>query len=262
MMKVTAIMGSPRRRGFTYLATRRFLDNLAWSGDVQSEIVSLSDIELEPCMGCKTCFLRGEEFCPLHDDRDTLIRKMLDSDGIVFATPNYSFHVSGRMKTFLDRLGFVFHRPCFQGRTFTSIVAQGIYGCANVVKYLDFVGRGLGFNVVKGSCITALEPMSTKDRDKMEKVLDAQSRRFHQRLLRPDPDVPSFIQLMGFRMGRTSVKLTLSEDKRDYKYYRDRGWFSSAYFYPTELSLLKTAAGAVFDWSAGRIYANRRDACV
>ncbi len=29
---------------------------------------------------------------------------------------------------FLDRLGFVFHRPRFFGKAFTSIVAQGIYG--------------------------------------------------------------------------------------------------------------------------------------
>ena len=261
MMKVTAVMGSPRRRGCTYLATRQFLDNLAWFGDVQSEIVFLADNELEPCTGCKACFLRGEEFCPLHDDRDALVQKLLDSDGVVFATPNYSFQVSGRVKTLLDRLGFVFHRPCFQGRAFTSIVVQGIYGGANVVKYLDFVGHGLGFNVVKGSCVTALEPMSSKDRVKMEKTLNAQSRRFHQRLLQPEPDVPSLIQLMGFRMGRTSVKLTLSEDKRDYTYYRDHGWFSSDYFYPIELGLMKTAAGAVFDWTAGRMYANRRDVC-
>jgi multimeric flavodoxin WrbA len=262
MMKVTAIMGSPRRRGFTYLATRRFLDNLAGFGDVQSEIVFLSDFAVEPCKGCKTCFLRGEEFCPLKDDRDMLIRKMLDSDGVLFATPNYSFQVSGRMKLFLDRLGFVFHRPCFHGKVFTSIVAQGIYGGGNVVKYLNFVGSGLGFNVVKGNCITALEPMSTKERIKMEKSIDAQSGRFHERILQPGPAVPSLFQLMGFRMGRTSVRLTLSEEKRDYTYYRDHGWFNSDYFYPTHLNPMKKAAGAAFDWTAGRIFANRRDACV
>ena len=53
-----------------------------------------------------------------------LIEKMMASDGIVFASPNYSFHVSATMKMFLDRLGFVFHRPRFFGKTFTSIIAQ------------------------------------------------------------------------------------------------------------------------------------------
>ncbi len=260
MKNVIAIMGSPRKRGFTYLSTRRFLDSLSSFGDVQSEMLFLSDFDVELCKGCKACFLRGEEFCPLKDDRDALIRRMLDSDGVIFATPNYSFQVSGRMKCFLDRLGFVFHRPCFHGKTFTSIVAQGIYGGGNVRKYLDFVGAALGFNVVKGSCITALEPMSTKERVKMEKALDAQGKCFHQRLFQPALTTPSLLQLMGFRMARTSIKLTLGEDKRDYSYYRDHGWFSSDFYYPIELGLVKKSAGAAFDWTAGRIYGNRHDA--
>jgi multimeric flavodoxin WrbA len=260
MKTVLAIMGSPRRSGLTCLATRRFLDNLSQFGNVQSELLFLSDYEVEPCTGCKRCFLRGEEFCPHHDNRDWLIKKMLDADGVVFATPNYSFQVSGQMKSFLDRLGFVFHRPCFHGRVFTGIVAQGIYGGGNVVKYLDFVGAGLGFNVVKGSCVTALEPMSEKDRVKMERQIDGQSRRFHRRMQQPEFPSPSLCQLLGFRMGRTSIELTLSEDKRDYTYYRDHGWFSSDYFYPTRLGPLKRAAGAVFDWGAGRVYHRPHDA--
>jgi multimeric flavodoxin WrbA len=75
------------------------------------------------------------------------------------------------MKIFLDRLGFVFHRPRFFGKTFTSIVAQGIYGGDKIVRYLDFVGNGLGFNTVKGSCITALEPMVEKEQRKIDRTL-------------------------------------------------------------------------------------------
>ncbi len=94
----------------------------------------------------------------MKDDRDVLIEKIMASDGVVFASPNYSFQVSALMKVFLDRLGFAFHRPRFFGKTFTSIVAQGIYGGDKIVEYLDFVGNGLGFNTVKGSCLRTLEP--------------------------------------------------------------------------------------------------------
>jgi multimeric flavodoxin WrbA len=31
--------------------------------------------------------LKGEEFCPLKDERDLLIEKMMSSDGVVFACP-------------------------------------------------------------------------------------------------------------------------------------------------------------------------------
>ena len=254
MKTVTAFLGSARKRGLTYTAVRRFLDHLQAHGDVQGEIVFLSDYKLGVCRGCKSCFERGEERCPLKDDRDVLIEKMMASDGVIFATPNYSFHVSGMMKVFLDRLGFVFHRPQFHGKTFTSIVAQGIHGGGKIVKYLDFAGAGLGFNVVKGSCITALEPMTEKNRQQMEEALAKHSRRFHQRLMQPARPAPSLFQLMVFRMGRTSIRKLLGDSNRDFTYYRDHGWFDSDYYYPTRLGPLMRAAGAGFDWMAGRMF--------
>jgi len=257
MKTVTAFVGSARKKGSTQTAARQFLDNLQSFGGVQSEIVFLSDFNLGVCRGCKTCFLRGEERCPLKDDRDVLIGKMMASDGVVFATPNYSFQVSAITKIFLDRLGFVFHRPCFHGRTFTGIVAQGFYGGGKLVKYLEFAGGALGFSVVKGSCITALEPMGEKERRKMEETLARQGRRFHERLSNPVNPAPSFFQLMGFRMGRTAARIELGEDDRDYTYYRDKGWFDSDYFYPTRLGPLKKTAGAVFDLLAIRHYRKR-----
>ena len=157
MKKVTAFVGSAHKK-MTHSAVRQFLDDLQSLGDVESEIVTLSDYRLGTCRGCRLCFDRGEESCPLKDDRDVLIEKMMTSDGVVFASPNYSFQVSALMKIFLDRLGFAFHRPRFFGKTFTSIVTQGIYRGGKIVKYLDFVGIGLGFNTVKGTCFTALRP--------------------------------------------------------------------------------------------------------
>src|SRR6185369_16797678 len=165
MKKVTAFVGTARKK-HTHYAVHQFLSVLESLGDVEYEIVALTDYKLETCQGCRTCFNKGESFCPLKDDRDLFIEKMMTSDGVIFASPNYSFQVSATMKSFLDRLGFVFHRPCFFGKVFTSIIVQGIYGGPKIVKYLDFVGNGLGFNVVKGSCVTALEPMTTKEQRK------------------------------------------------------------------------------------------------
>jgi len=161
------------------------------------------------------------------------------------------------MKAFLDRLGFLFHRPRFHGKTFTSIVVQGFYGGSKIVKYLEFVGLGLGFNVVKGSCITALEPMVEKERLKMEKAIARQSRRFHERMFKPAYPAPSNLQLMMFRSGRTSAKLLAGADNRDHTYYRDQGWFESGYYYPTRLGPLKKVVGAAFDRMVTRLCKKR-----
>jgi multimeric flavodoxin WrbA len=256
MMRVTAFVGSARKRS-TYRAVRQFLNNLQALGEFECEIVALSDYRIETCRGCKGCFERGEEHCPLKDDRDVLIEKMLASDGIVFASPNYSFNVSAIMKTFLDRLGFAFHRPRFFGKTFTSIVAQGIYGGDKIASYLDFVGNGLGFNAVKGSCITALEPMTEKEQQKIDKELAAQSRRFYKRLLKAAHPRPTLFNLMAFRMARTSMGLMLDDRSRDFTYFREKGWFESEYYYPVRLGFLKSLAGRLIDAIAAMMARSR-----
>jgi multimeric flavodoxin WrbA len=252
MKKVTAFVGSARKK-HTHDAVVQFLSHLQSLGDIEYEIVRLSDYRLEVCKGCCVCFLKGEKYCPLKDDRDVLIEKMMASDGVVFASPNYSFQVSAIMKTFLDRLGFGFHRPRFFGKTFTSIVAQGIYGGGKIVSYLDFVGNGLGFNTVKGSCITTLDPMTEKQQHKIDRVLAAQARRYYARLEKPSYPMPTLIQLMIFRTGRTKIRLELDDGFRDYTYYADKGWLESDYYYPTRLGVLKKGAGKLFDSMSARM---------
>jgi multimeric flavodoxin WrbA len=247
MKKVTAFVGSARKK-HTYNAVTQFLSNLQSMGDIEVEIVRLSDYRLQACKGCKVCCDKGEEYCPLKDDRDALIEKMMASDGVVFASPNYSFQVSAIMKTFLDKLGFAFHRPRFFGKAFTSIVAQGIYGGKKIVHYLDFVGHGLGFNTVKGCCITTLEPMTEKQQHKIDTALARQARRYYATLEKPGHPVPTLIDLMFFRMTRTKMRLMLDDSFRDYTYYADKGWFESDFYYPTHLGLLKKRAGKLFDW--------------
>ncbi len=251
-MKVTAFVGSARKR-HTYNAAEMFLKNLQTFGNVEYEIVQLSDYNLQTCKGCRLCLDKGEELCPLKDDRDKLIEKIKTSDGVIFASPNYSFQVSALMKIFLDRLGFIFHRPCFFGKAFTSIVAQGIYGGGKIVKYFNFISDNLGFNVVAGSCIKTLEPMTEKGQKKIENIIGRQSKRFYSQLIKKEYPAPSLFKLMIFRMARSSMKKMLDENWRDYTYYKQNGWFESDYFYPVKLNPLKKMFGKLFDMLAVQI---------
>jgi len=252
MKKVTAFVGSARKRN-TYKAVVQFMTNLQALGDVEYEIVTLSDYRLGICRGCCLCFEKGEEFCPLKDDRDVLMEKIAASDGVVFATPNYSFQLSGLMKIFLDRFGFAFHRPRYFGKAFTSIVTQGFSRGGEIVKYLDFFGTYLGFNTMKGSCVTILDPRTEKDQRKIDRALAEQSRRFYAMLVKPAYPVPSLLKLMVFRMGRTTMYQMLDDRSRDFRYYADKGWFESDYYYPTRLSPLKKIAGKLFDSLSGTV---------
>jgi len=251
--RVTAFVGSAHRGGATFSAARTLLDLLEAFGDVEGEVVVLNDFRLGLCRGCKVCFDRGEEACPVKDDRDELLAKMEASDAMVFATPNYSFNVSGVMKVFLDRLGFACHRPRFHGKTATAIVVQGIFRGHEIRKYLEFVSGVLGFTVVRGTVIRTLEPMTERATEKMNDALADQARRFHAQLLKPAFPTPSLVELMAFRMNRTSFRLLRGEETRDFTYFRDHGWFTSEYYYPTRLGPFKKLAGHFFDWVGERV---------
>lgn len=253
-MKITAFIGSARKK-HTYRAVETFFEKLNQYENIDYELIALSDYNLKICKGCKLCLDRGEERCPLKDDRDLLIEKIKDSDGIIFASPNYAFQVSGQMKVFLDRFGFVFHRPMFFGKTFTSIVAQGVYGGNKIVKYLDFVGNGMGFNVVKGCCIKTLEPMTEAGKMKTEQLLEKQAKRFYQRMQKERYPAPSIFRLMLYRMSRSTMQAMLSDEFRDYSYFTEQGWFSADYYYPVKLNPLKKAFGRLFDFAARRMAA-------
>ena len=259
MKKVTIFIGTPRKQA-TYQAVQEFIINLKSLVEIDFEYVFLSDYNLGNCKGCKLCFNKGEEYCSLKDDRDLLLEKMNNSDGIIFATPNYAFHVTALMKNFLDRIAFILHRPRFFCKAFTAIVVQGIYGGTHIVKYLENIGENLGFHVSKGCCLTALEPKTALEQKKMTQKINKASARFYKELMRPTPPIPSFFRLMIFRMGRKSIMAAQDEKFRDYRYFKEKGWFESDYYYDTPLGFIKKLAGCFFDFLGKRMMAKyRRD---
>ncbi|WP_248548237.1 flavodoxin family protein [Paenibacillus odorifer] len=255
MKKVTAFIGNQQKHA-TFEAVCEFGNNLKAYGDIEFEYVFLKDYRLEYCRGCKICFNKGEEYCPLKDDRDVLMEKMIHSDGIIFATPNYAFHVSAPIKNLLDRLAFVFHRPRFFGKTFTAIVNQGIFGGSKIVKYLSNMGENFGFQVTKGCVLTTLEPRTEVAQKKMTREIKKASERFYKDLMSPKTPVPSFLRLMLFRMSRTSIKTMLDDHSKDYRYYKEQGWFESGYYYPVSLGPIKRTAGLIFDFIGKRMAKN------
>ena len=252
MKKVTAIVGSAGKKN-TYKAVAQFLNNLQALGEVETEIVILSNYQLGFCKGCRLCFEKGEAFCPLKDDRDVLFAKIAASDGVVFATPNYSWDMSGIMKAFFDRFGFALHRPRYHGKIFTSIVTQAVGRGDKIVETLDFTAAGLGFTTLKGMTVTGFNPYTEKQQEKMARDLARQSKRFYSLLARPANSSPSLFQLLVFRFGRTTVKANADPDSLDYHYYVERGWLESDYYLPARLSVFKKVIGRLINSMAAVI---------
>lgn len=246
MKKVTAFIGSARKKT-TYQAIKEFQTSLKEYEEIDFEYVFLSEYNIGFCKGCKLCFNKGEEHCPINDDRDILLDKINDSDGIIFATPNYAFHVSASMKNFIDRFAYIFHRPRFFEKTFTAVVTQGIFGGKNILKYLEDTGANLGFHVVKGCFLNTLEPMTELQEEKIKKEIEKVSSSFYKSLIKLKKPSPSFFRLMLFRLTRTFIKFAKVQFF-DYQYYKENGWFESDYYYETTLGPIKKLFGYIVDF--------------
>ena len=115
-MKVCVIHGSSRKNGNTECTIGLVKKTLSRLGEVTFEDVLLPQDLPHFCLGCFACMHTGEyagQNCPHKQYTHPILQKMLDSDGIVIASPSYSLAESGQVKAFLDHFAceWVVHRP-------------------------------------------------------------------------------------------------------------------------------------------------------
>lgn len=243
---MVAFIGSPHK-GRTHDIVEQFERKLKELGDVDFKTVSLKDVDLKYCRGCGVCLEKGEEYCALKDDRDPLLAMMMEADGVVFATPVYSLQVTALMKNFLDRLAFIFHRPCCFHKSFIPIAVQGVYGVKGVLRYLDEVAHFWGFKTCPGLGLTVpWEKPLAAEQQKIDVKVQKAARSFYNSLTEPGDPVPSFKDVLIFRSVR-SAHSQAAGFELDHKYYKEQGWFTSDYYYQTKLGLLKQLIGAWAD---------------
>jgi predicted DNA-binding transcriptional regulator AlpA len=89
--------------------------------------------------------------------------------------------------------------------------------------------------------------MTKEDQEKIEKIIDKHSKKFYSKLIKNQYPTPTFLKLMMFRWARSSMKSMLNEKYKDYRYYKEKGWFESDYFYSIKLSQIKKLTGKIFD---------------
>jgi multimeric flavodoxin WrbA len=100
-MRVIAINGSPRRGGNTQVMIEECAKALRGEG-VDVEVLHLRDFDVRPCTACDSCYTKHWK-CPIKDDAITVLRKMVDADGVVLGSAVYGADVTAQMKALLDR---------------------------------------------------------------------------------------------------------------------------------------------------------------
>ena len=100
MMKVLAVYGSPRRKGNTSILLQRAVDGARQAGAEVEEIM-LRDLEMSPCLEIYGCKERGR--CVIPDDFQDFHDKILESEGMMLASPIFFYSVSAHTKILMDR---------------------------------------------------------------------------------------------------------------------------------------------------------------
>ncbi len=138
-MKVVAFCGSPRKDGNTEILIHQLFIELH-EARIETELVRLSDKSIRGCTACYGCFTNRDRRCAIEDDVNECIRKMLDADGIVLASPTYFANVSSEMKALIDRVGLVARAndDMLRRRVGAAIVAVRRGGACSVFSAINY----------------------------------------------------------------------------------------------------------------------------
>lgn len=101
-MKVTVLVGSPRKGGNTELMVDEFVKGAKEVGH-EVEKILLADKNVGGCKACEYCFAHDGE-CVQKDDMTEIIKKLDETDCLVLASPIYWFNVTAQIKAVIDRL--------------------------------------------------------------------------------------------------------------------------------------------------------------
>lgn len=106
MKRVLVLNGSPKAASDTMVATRAFLRGLesGFENDCLVEVVDVIKKNIQPCLGCFTCWKQADGHCAIYDDdQNEILNSYVKADIIVWSFPLYVYAMPSHLKAVLDR---------------------------------------------------------------------------------------------------------------------------------------------------------------
>jgi multimeric flavodoxin WrbA len=216
-MKIVAVCGSPHK-GSCYSVLSTIADG---HPEIDYKLIMLGELDLKPCRGCYACIARGEEKCPLRDDRDLVINEMLAADGVIFASPVYVNHISALMKSFIDRIGYESHRPRFFSKQAMVMAVCAGFGADKAAGYMSDIFSTFGYNVAAS---LELQSSTKSDRERANnlKQADAAFEKLVAAIQSGAREPPSVTQVVLFNLFKALSSASPDKFPADHRYYQDK----------------------------------------
>ncbi|QOR35467.1 flavodoxin family protein [Clostridium sp. 'deep sea'] len=239
-MNIVVLSGSPRKRD-SYSIVKTIETIMSEKSKVTFDYVKIYDYNIKECTGCMKCFNSGEQYCPLKDDVKLLATKLVKADGIIFASPVYAISISATMKKVIDRLAYIFHRPELIAKPAISVVTTFGGGLKPTQKYLKMVAKGWGCTYIGD--VSVMSPIyfdnskfyNEKYATKINKKLSDITNKFYQHIAQQIKPQPTFYDLYMFQGFKSKTYIS----KADYKFWLDRNWLNSNFYYSVKLNPIK-----------------------
>ena len=102
---ILLINGSPKgKKSNTYKLATAFIEGLKEEqNELVVEEIFVNKLEINPCLGCFSCWNKTPGECVVKDDMQEVIEKLLWADINIWSFPLYYFSVPGKLKTLIDR---------------------------------------------------------------------------------------------------------------------------------------------------------------
>ena len=229
-MKIVMIHGQGHK-GVTYTMSQCVLENLK-EEDTEIKEFFLPKDGPGFCVGCNSCFLKGEETCPEAAMVQPIMKAMEWADVIMLDTPNYCMDMSGAMKTLLDHFAYrwVTHRPhpsMFQkvgitlsssagappNSTVKSLAKQLKWMCVPTVYTFSFVSSAMGIGDLAESKKQEMEKKACKIAKKVKKAVKKKHVGLRTKM--------QFLLFRGMQTGEASAW-----NPTDQNWWIEQGWTS------------------------------------
>lgn len=255
VMKIISITSSFRRNGNTERLVSLIEEELQLAAEVmheplEIERISLANVELGLCQGCRACFDNGEEMCPRKDDVLLIRDKISEADGVILASPVYVEDVNGIMKNWIDRMAFNCHRPAFAGKTAVVVTSSAAGSTNHAIKTMSNALTAWGFFVegqhkFRLGAFMETQAMKVRYGTKIKRAAEGLLNNIkNQKALKP-----SFYSLTVFKIQQKYwQKRKDASNTFDYTYWSSKGWFEPQceYYISNEASWIKVKAARLF----------------
>ena len=236
-MKILAILGSSRKKGDSYKAMEIVREHLEAKGDVEIEYIFMTDSNINICKGCQSCLKLGREKCPYNDDDVERIRTKIEkSDALIMITSVYSSQVASKLKIFIDRLSYMYHRPMFFKKDALAIAVGGGIS-KQTLDYMEEILGVWGFYSIFKVAIEEFYSTSEKRKEYNIGRLIKESDNFYYNIKKKKSYEPNLSRLINFNIWK-NVVYNRKGFSFDRIYWKENGWDKSEYYYDTGINPL------------------------